>query len=191
MSTITEPTIETTDPLIGQPLGDWDGPIPDPSRLSNDDVPFDGGDSVSRPRRGRPPKNESDNGTQEIPQRELNPLLTVSGKPRKGALVRPLVKMYAGIGAVVVPFDATCGTQIINSAESCAKALDDLAQTNPAVARALLALVETSGWATVIAAHMPILFVILMHHVPKFQELMNERMSDVLGAMTTNEATEQ
>jgi hypothetical protein len=66
---------------------------------------------------------------------------------------------------MLLPFDQPCGTVIINSAEDCARSLDSLARENPKVRRALMAMVETSVWGQVIAAHLPIITAIAMHHV--------------------------
>jgi hypothetical protein len=101
-------------------------------------------------------------------------------KPRKGSLVKPLTKTYASVGMLLLPFDEVCGQTLINSAEQCAIALDDLAQTNDTIARVLVALVETSAWGAVIAAHLPLLMVVASHHVPAFSKVQETVMEKLL-----------
>src|SRR3546814_11715300 len=62
--------------------------------------------------------------------------------PRKG-LAGPLTNMYTGLGMTVSMIDKQCGMAIVESAEDCAQAWEDLAKTNPKVRRALLMLLET------------------------------------------------
>src|SRR3546814_20698564 len=57
--------------------------------------------------------------------------------PRKG-LAGPLTNMYTGLGMTVSMIDKQCGMAIVESAEDCAQAWEDLAKTNPKVRRALL-----------------------------------------------------
>lgn len=97
------------------------------------------------------------------PKAEKKPKV-IPPKPRPGTLVKPLRDLYTSIGALMVPFDEPCGKSIIENAEPCAMALENLARENPAVRRALLAMVETSVWGQVIAAHAPILVTVVMHH---------------------------
>lgn len=85
---------------------------------------------------------------------------------RPGALVKPLVAFYETIGGIVILGDQVCGTAIVESAQSCAESLDELARTNPAVRKALIRLVSTSAATKVIVAHAPIIMVILAHHFP-------------------------
>lgn len=82
-------------------------------------------------------------------------------------LAEPLIKLYAGIGAVLAMRDPVCGAAIIANAEECAKSLENLARENDAVRRALEALLKTSNWGLVMTAHLPILMAIYAHHGPK------------------------
>ncbi len=95
---------------------------------------------------------------------------TIPPKPRNGTLVRPFTQFYVSIGALISPFDPVCGAAIINQSEECAKALENLAQSDPRVRAILMSLVETSAWGYVIAAHTPILLAIAVHHVPRVRE---------------------
>lgn len=86
-------------------------------------------------------------------------------KPRPGALVKGFTEFYTAAGTMLLPFDQPCGMVIINSAEDCARSLDTLARDNPKVRRILMAMLETSAWGAVIAAHLPIITAVAMHHV--------------------------
>lgn len=88
-------------------------------------------------------------------------------KPRPGSLVRPLTELYTSIGVMLAPFDPVCSVSIIENAEPCAKALENLARENEAVRRAILALTQTSAWGGVLIAHMPLLLMVITHHGPK------------------------
>ena len=103
-------------------------------------------------------------------------------KPRPGTLVKPLTDLYTSIGTMLVPFDQPCGMAIVNSANDCAKALENLARENPAVRRALLRLVETSVWGQVIAAHAPIFVTVAMHHSPTIRNAYSQHPPPTVAA---------
>lgn len=107
-------------------------------------------------------------GTQErTRERKAKQPKVIPPKPREGALVKPLTELYVTIGITTMAFDPVCGQAIVANAEACAKSLDTLARENPAVRRAILALVQTSAWGGVVAAHLPLLLMVAMHHGPK------------------------
>lgn len=87
--------------------------------------------------------------------------------PRPGSLAKPLTEMYGTLGLVVFGFDQACGTAIISNAGDAAKSLEELARVNPAARRVLVALTQTGAFSQVIAAHLPILTVVAVHHGPK------------------------
>lgn len=90
---------------------------------------------------------------------------------RKGMFVQPLTNLYTMAGmAFTMRGDITCGTAVIENAENCAKALDELAYNNDAVRRVLWTLVQTSQMGKVWMAHLPILFAISVHHVPRVRD---------------------
>lgn len=104
---------------------------------------------------------------------------------RKGQFVQPLTNMYTSVGIMLMPFDSVCANAVIQSAEDCAKALDDLAYQNDAVRRVIYGLVQTSAVGVVIAAHAPILMAIMIHHVPSVQRTlgkMGEQMAENVEA---------
>lgn len=104
----------------------------------------------------------------EKPKRERKPKAPkpVPPKPRPGQLKKPLMEMYGSIGMTVSMFDPQCGTTVMMNAEKCAEAMEALARDNPAVRRVVMQLITTSVWGQVVAAHMPIIYAIAMHHVP-------------------------
>lgn len=126
----------------------------------------------TRKRRGKP-LNDTPGAPKAIPP-----------KPRPGALARPLTEMYVALGMSVMVFDQPCGTAIVNSGPRCADALENLARENPAVRRALLALVETSVWGQVIVAHAPIMAAIAVHHIPGA----GEKVATVAGKVAAQQA---
>jgi hypothetical protein len=79
-----------------------------------------------------------------------------------------------------MPFDQICGGSVIQQAPACAKSLDELAYQNEAVRRALVAILETSAWGAVIAAHLPIMIAVMMHHSPAMQERMTIGFGDIV-----------
>lgn len=115
--------------------------------------------------------SEPRNGRAQRPQRAAKPPKPIPPKPRPGQLVKPLTDLYVSIGTMMLPFDQ-CGLVVIQSAPKCAEALEQLARESPAVRRALLALVETSVWGAVMAAHAPIMLAVAMHHVPAVRNAM-------------------
>lgn len=88
-------------------------------------------------------------------------------KARPGHFVKPLNELYTSVGMMMLPFDPMCGTAVVKNAESCAKSMDRLAQENDAVRRALNAILTTGAWGGVIAAHLPILAMVMAHHGPE------------------------
>lgn len=100
-------------------------------------------------------------------------------RKQKGMFVKPLTEIYSTIGSTVfmlegqraikngaqVP-ESPCGTAILESAERCAQALDELAYQNEAVRRALMAVTQTSAIGAVVVAHAPIIMAVVMHHAP-------------------------
>lgn len=103
----------------------------------------------------------------------------------KGGLKGPLTQLYVGIGMSVMPFDPSCGRTIIENADKCAEALDELAKTNTAVRNFLIGLCTTSAWGAVLMAHAPIVMAIAMHHVPALKK-QQEKMVGEMAEMFAN-----
>ncbi len=84
--------------------------------------------------------------------------------PKKGAYVQSLTEMYTYLGMGVAIVDPTCANVVLESAENCAKSIDELAYQNESVRRALDMLTQSSAIGAVIMAHMPIAMAVLAHH---------------------------
>lgn len=103
----------------------------------------------------------------------------------RGGLRGPLTNLYTGIGMSVMPFDPGCGRIIIENADKCAEALDELSKTNTAVRNFLISLCTTSAWGAVVMAHAPIVMAIAMHHVPALKR-QQEKMVGEFAEMMAN-----
>jgi hypothetical protein len=91
---------------------------------------------------------------------------------RKGQFIEPVTQFYTMVGGVVMIRDPMCGRVIIQQAGAAAEAIDDLAYTDEVIRRLLWSATQTGKYGKVIAVHVPILIVVLMHHVPAVQESM-------------------
>lgn len=85
---------------------------------------------------------------------------------RPGKFVKPLTEFYGMVAMGIAIKDPKCAQAIMANANACAEAWDKAAKENTAVRRALQALIETTTWGTLVAAHMPIAFAIMSHHRP-------------------------
>lgn len=72
-----------------------------------------------------------------------------------------LIGYYSSVGFTVSMFRPLTGEVIVANAESCTDAWFKLADENASVRRAILAMMEGSAWAGILAAHLPILMVAL------------------------------
>lgn len=108
------------------------------------------------------------NGFSAEPQFEEKPPEDEKAPPlppyRPTPLKGKLVQFYGVIGISIFAFDKPCGAGILQNADPMAESLDKLARESPAVKRVLETLVKTGAWGTVLAAHMPILMTVGMHH---------------------------
>lgn len=84
--------------------------------------------------------------------------------PKRGAYVEDLESLYTYAGMGVMLVDPVCGNAVISSAESCAKAIDDLAYQNESVRRVLDGLTQGSAVTAVVMAHLPIIMAVASHH---------------------------
>lgn len=114
--------------------------------------------------------------------RTEKPAAPVPGMPRKGQLARQITQLYVSLGTFMMPLDAACAGAIINAAPQCGEAMENLARENPAVRRAILAMVETSVWGQVIVAHAPIMLAIAIHHVPAVRDNIGGMAAKVMAA---------
>jgi hypothetical protein len=114
------------------------------------------------PRGARRDKEKSEPRTKRV----RNPF---TPRAKRGAFVQPLTQMYGAVGMAVIMRDQVCGTAILESAEQCAKSMDELAYQNEAVRRVLHSLTKTSAMGAVLIAHAPIIMAVSMHHSDKIQ----------------------
>ena len=128
-------------------------------------------------------KKKTDSGKKET--RTRAPKVERAKALPRGGLRQPLATLYTGIGMSVMPFDPSCGRTIIENADKCAEALDELAKTNTAVRNFLIGLCTTSAWGAVLMAHAPIVMAIAMHHVPALKK-QQEKMVGEFAEMMAN-----
>jgi hypothetical protein len=132
---------------------------------------------ASRPRLRDRVKKESDNSSNTRKAR-------VPPK-RKEEFVEPLMGMYTMLGVAITPFDSHCGPIVISQAEPCARSLDDLAEKNEQVRKALRSLTQASALGNVIMAHAPILIAVASHHMPGMMPFNPRQESDDNGDLST------
>ena len=77
---------------------------------------------------------------------------------------RWFAKTYLMMGTFLSPVKPALGNQILISAEKCAKANAQLCMENAQLRRAISAMMVTSIWGAVIAAHLPIILVIVAEY---------------------------
>lgn len=112
------------------------------------------------------PAGPSPSGRSATPK---EPIPDVFGGDRTGnktKLEKGLIKFYGTAGALMVMFDPVCGSALIQDADRMAYAMTQYAETNPAVKKALMGLVESSAIGLVFAAHAPVILTIAAHHTP-------------------------
>jgi len=124
---------------------------------------------ASRPRlRDRVKKEESSSSNRKV---------RVPPK-RKDEFVEPLIGMYTMLGVAITPFDNHCGPIIIGQAEPCARSLDELAEKNESVRKALRSLTQASALGNVVMAHAPIVIAVASHHMPGMMPFNPRQESD-------------
>lgn len=97
-------------------------------------------------------------------ERRSKPKKTAPNYPKEG-YTKALEELYASIGALLLPFDQSCGIAVIEAAPECAKTLDELSKNNPTLRRIIVGIMTTNAWGAVIMAHTPIIMAIVSHHV--------------------------
>lgn len=178
-ATPTEP--ETPEQLIAR------GVIPEGYTRDKDTGDIRPKKRGGRPRRGTPPPTPDtpiDRSTGDEP-----PNSKAKGKRRqaiprwqKGVIANGMTKLYKRTGKIIKALDRDIGIAVIENAEDCGEAWDDLARTNPRVRALLMKLISGGAWGAVLMAHLPILLAIVMKdgirkHIP-FMKLLENVMSD-------------
>ena|SRR6478609_7279351 len=96
-------------------------------------------------------------------QNKVEPKKTVVLATQK-EIERWFAKTYLMMGTFLSPVKPALGNQILISAEKCAKANAQLCMENAQLRRAISAMMVTSIWGAVIAAHLPIILVIVAEY---------------------------
>jgi hypothetical protein len=103
------------------------------------------------------------------PEEKQPPKLSVAGR-RGTTLKQPLMAMYGTIGFAVGMAKPVLGQAIMESAEQCAEAWDDLARQNASVKRVLEAMTKVSATGAVLSAHIPIIMAVTAEYRPDIAE---------------------
>lgn len=137
-----------------------------------------------RPRKGTPPPAPDkplQRGQDEAPNSK-NKGKVKEPAPRwsKGVIAAGMTKLYRRAGKIIKAMDRDIGIAVIESAEDCGEAWDELARTNPRVRAFLMKLISGGAWGSVLFAHLPILMAIIMKdgirkHIP-FMRLIDSVM---------------
>jgi hypothetical protein len=163
-------------------------PVPDHLASGPDETPTpelpDGVTPIEEPKRrrrllGTPAPGSRDSGPKR--DRKLKDRGPLPPIPRNG-FAPGIEKMYGGIALAVMPLDMDLAAAIMQIAPDAAKAWDDLARQNEAVRRLLVKMMETTAWGTVIAAHVP-LMLLLMNRMFK-----NDPRISMLGSVLAQQA---
>lgn len=161
---LTEATLEPED---DEPV---EHPIPQPFRAQTDGEPA-APSAPSTPRERR--RKMWTRGATRAGQGPVNPDVDQAAEdvkvpplPRGGIVQKKLVDIYTyfGMGVMMATGDQVCAQAIIDAAPECAKALEEMAKTNPNLRRVLLKVISGSSYAMLIQAHLPILMAIATHH---------------------------
>jgi hypothetical protein len=81
---------------------------------------------------------------------------------QKGVIAAGMTKLYRRAGKIIREIDRDIGIAVMECAEDCGEAWDELARTNPRVRKFLLKLITGGAWSAVFMAHAPILLAIIM-----------------------------
>lgn len=81
---------------------------------------------------------------------------------RKGVIAAGMSRLYKRAGRIVRAMDRDIGTAIMEAADDCGEAWDELARTNPRVRGVLMKMIAGGAWTSVLMAHLPILLAIMM-----------------------------
>lgn len=162
--------------------------VPDASANADNEAPPSAPPRVPlRPGARRERGRRATDSTKEKARKSPSPLPPY----REGMFVQPLTELYGFLGMGIMAFDPMCGTAVITSAEQCAVSLDKLAKQNHAVRRVLVAVTQTSALSAVVAAHMPILMAVVLHHVPGAQNLLGTLGARLMEGMMRQAQAEQ
>lgn len=137
------------------------------------------GASSPAPNRGKPINRD-----QDVTPDSSHKGKTPKGTPKwqKGVIATGMTKLYKRTGRIIKAMDRDIGIAVIESAEDCGEAWDELARTNPRIRTFLMRMIAGGAWGSLIMAHAPILMAIVMKdgirkHIP-FMKLVESVMED-------------
>lgn len=137
----------------------------DPTTVEGYEPPVDGEDRKAAKARRARNRRRAEKVQREQAAADGKAEPSKVGRPSKaGKREQAVTGVLTGVGIAVMAFDEFDGTTIIEGAPDLAKALANLADKRPAVARALDAMTETSAWAEVAVAGAAIVVPIVTHH---------------------------
>lgn len=137
-----------------QEVKDTDAIVADGKPLPPRRMPGFGGP----PRKGTAPKSAT---------RQSKPK-TVEPPSKPGEFTEDIAGFYTMLGLGVGMRDQFCGRTIVENAEKIATEWDKLAESNPAVRKALRSMLKVTAVGSLMAAHVPIIMAISAHHGPGF-----------------------
>lgn len=118
-----------------------------------------------------PPADSAPNKAAKSPSSSSSSSKSASSKGKsaskskgKRSLERPLTDLFVSVGALVAPLDQFDSQCIISGAPDLAKSLNQVAQQDPRVYRALERLTSGGAWGGVVVSAMPIILPIAAHH---------------------------
>lgn len=196
---------DVLDALANPPTVEDDGPAAPPAGWVKDRTT---GEFRPPKRRGRkpltppPPPGEHEPLNRETPDTEPDSKsrgVNAKGVPRwkAGVIAKGMTKLYKRTGKIIKAMDRDIGIAVIESAEDCGEAWDDLARQNPRIRAFLLKLITGGSWMALLWAHAPIFLAIIMKdgikkHIP-FVKLLKatlepdeegtSEVSDLLGGL--------
>lgn len=108
--------------------------------------------------------------------KETKPRKVIPNKP--GQFIEPLTDVYNGLALMVMPFEPELAMTLMSPhrtpteedpnpltvAENCAKAWDEAAQRSENIRRMLDGFLTVSVFGTLLAAHLPLLMILLKNH---------------------------
>jgi|SRR5581483_225385 len=111
-------------------------------------------------RRGRPRKDETSPGT-NIKTTARTPAPTVVPMPPKGTIAAEMASLYTFAAIPLMAVKPKAAEAMMTQADDIGKAWEAVAERNPKVRAALMGVAQTSTWAGLAMAHLPILMAIM------------------------------
>src|ERR1035441_2739000 len=81
---------------------------------------------------------------------------------RAGVIAKGMTVLYQRAGKLIRAWDRDIGQTVIDCAEDCGSAWDDLAKVNPRIRRALMKMIKGGAMGQILMAHAPIGMAIIM-----------------------------